>query len=231
MSEKTQTILGGIFGILSIIAIIYQMSLSGYDKNSVAGAVQGIAGTMLNVMVLFLIFKNFYNKKTNNFEDRLKNKLEQWKEENKTVIEKSKNDLDEKTKTYGFDMFTDMNNFYKGSNYSKNSGWFVRLPEIKEENYNRKDIKIDFHLNKGTFFEGMGLKDEELEPRYEKIASNIINYIRTIHGSEISGTFYKNQTITIIMSNPIQKDEEIDSLIKVLDSMVKAYLVSANIKL
>ena len=78
MSEQTQTILGGIFGILSIIAIIYQMSLSGYDKNSVAGAVQGIAGTMLNVMVLFLIFKNFYNKKTNNFEDRLKNKLEQY---------------------------------------------------------------------------------------------------------------------------------------------------------
>lgn len=228
MSEKTQTILGGIFGILSIIAIIYQMSLSGYDGNSIAGAVQGIAGTMLNVMVLFLVFKNFYKKKTDNFEERLKNKLNQWAEDNKTVIVKSKPD---KTGFYGYDMFTDMNNFYKGSNYSKNSGWFVRFPEIKESNYNHKDIKIDFHLNKGTFFEGMGLNDEELEPRYEKIADNIISYIKMIYSAEISEIFYKNQTITITIVNPIQTDEEMDSLIRVLDSMVKAYLVSANIKL
>ena len=128
-------------------------------------------------------------------------------------------------------MFTDMNNFYKGSNYSKNSGWFVRFPEIKESNYNHKDIKIDFHLNKGTFFEGMGLNDEELEPRYEKIADNIISYIKMIYSAEISEIFYKNQTITITIVNPIQTDEEMDSLIRVLDSMVKAYLVSANIKL
>lgn len=128
-------------------------------------------------------------------------------------------------------MFTDMNNFYKGCDFSKNSGWFVRFPEIKEENYNHKDIKIDFHLNKGTFFEGMALNDEELEPRYEKIANNIIDYIRMIYSAEISKIFYKNHTITITMSNPIQTDEEIDSLIRILDSMIKAYLVSANIKL
>lgn len=183
---------------------------------------------MLAVMLLFLVFKNFCNEKIGNFEDRLINRLNQWEEDNKTVIVKSKPD---KAGFYGFDMFTDMNNFYKGSNFSKNSGWFVRFPEIKESNYNHKDIKIDFHLNKGTFFEGMELKDEELEARYKSIASNIINYIRTIHGSEISEIFYKNQTITITMVNPIQTDEEMDTLIRILDSMVKAYLVSANIKL
>lgn len=228
MSKNGETIFGGIFGILSIIAALYQLSLAEYDKDAIAGAVQAIAGTMLNVMVLFLVFKNFYSKKTYSFEERLKNKLNEWAKENKTVIVKSASD---KAGFYGYDMFTDMNNFYKGSEYSKNSGWFVRFPEIKESNYNHKDIKIDFHLNKGTFFEGMGLKDEELEPRYEKIASNIINYMRTMFGGEISETFYKNQTISIIIPNPIQTDEEIDSMIKILDGMIKAYLVSANIKL
>lgn len=77
----------------------------------------------------------------------------------------------------------------------------------------------------------MGLKDEELEPRYEKIANNIIDYIRMIYPAEISEIFYKNQTITITMVNPIQTDEEMDTLIRILDSMVKAYLVSANIRL
>ena len=86
-------------------------------------------------------------------------------------------------------------------------------------------------MNKGTFFEGMGLNDEELEPRYEKIAENIIGYIKMIYPTEIPEIFYKNQTITITMANPIQTDEEIDSLIRILDSMIKAYLVSANIKL
>ena len=52
-----------------------------------------------------------------------------------------------------------------------------------------------------------------------------------IYSAEISEIFYKNQTITITIVNPIQTDEEMDSLIRVLDSMVKAYLVSANIKL
>ena len=78
----------------------------------------------------------------------------------------------------------------------------------------------------------MGLKDEELEPRYEKIANNIIGYIKMIyHPAEISEIFYKNQTITITMVNPIQTDEEMDTLIRILDSMIKAYLVSVNIKL
>lgn len=225
---NAETLFGGIFSIISVIAAIIEMALNKYETVYIAGAIKDIAATMLAVMLLFLVFKNFYKKKTDNFEERLKNKLNQWAEDNKTVIVKSKPD---KTGFYGYDMFTDMNNFYKGSNYSKNSGWFVRFPEIKESNYNHKDIKIDFHLNKGTFFEGMGLNDEELEPRYEKIADNIISYIKMIYSAEISEIFYKNQTITITIVNPIQTDEEMDSLIRVLDSMVKAYLVSANIKL
>lgn len=229
MSKNTETVFGGIFGILSIVAAIYQMSLSGYNKISIAGAIQSISGTMLSVIVLFLIFKNFYVKKIVDFEYRLKSRLEKWAKDNRNIIRKSEYD---KAGFYGFDMFTDMNNFYKGSEFSKNSGWFVRFPEIKEENYNHKDIKIDFHLNKGTFFEGMGLEDEKLEPLYKNIASNIINYVRMIYNTtEISEIFYKNHTITITMSNPIQTDEEIDSLIRILDSMIKAYLVSANIKL
>ena len=225
---NAETLFGGIFSIISVIAAIIEMALNNYETVYIAGAIKDISATMLAVMLLFLVFKNFYVKKIVDFEGRLKNKLNQWEEDNKTVIVKSKID---KTGFYGFDMFTDMNNFYKGSEFSKNSGWFVRFPEIKEENYNHKDIKIDFHLNKGTFFEGMGLNDEELEPRYEKIANNIIDYIRMIYRSEISEIFYKNHTITITMSNPIQTDEEIDSLIRILDSMIKAYLVSANIKL
>lgn len=226
MNKNTETIFGGIFGILSIAAAIYQVLLSGYDKSSIAGAIQSIAGTMLSVMVLFLVFKNFYEKKIGSFEDRLKSRLKKWAEDNRNIIIKSEND---KAGFYGYDMFTDINNFYNGSGYSKNSGWFVRLPEIKESNYNHKDIKIDFHLNKGTF--GIDLKDEELEPRYKNISSNIINYMRAIYGTEISEMFYKNQTITITMANPIQTDKEIDFVIRILDSMVKAYLVSANIKL
>lgn len=225
---NAETLFGGIFSIISIIAAIIEMALNKYETVFIAGAIKDIAATMLAVMLLFLVFKNFYKKKIDNFEERLENKLKQWEEDNKTVIVKSKPD---KAGFYGFDMFTDMNNFYKGSNFSKNSGWFVRFPEIKEGNYNHKDIKIDFHLNKGTFFEGMGLKDEELEPRYEKIANNIIDYIRMIYPAEISEIFYKNQTITITMVNPIQTDEEMDTLIRILDSMVKAYLVSANIRL
>lgn len=227
MNKNTKAILGGIFGILSVVAAIYQVLLSGYDKVSIAGAIQSISGTMLNVMVLFLVFKNFYEKKIGSFEDRLKSRLKKWTKDNRNIIKKSNPN---KVGFYGYDMFTDMNNFYKKSN-SKNSGWFVRLPDIKESNYNKGNIKIYFHLNKGTFFEGMGLKDEELGPLYKSIASNIKEYITDIYDKKELNISYDNQTITIIIVNPIQTNKEINFLIRVLDSMVKAYLVSANIKL
>lgn len=226
---NAETIFGGIFGLVSIVAAVMEMYFSGYKMTSIAGAVKDISATMVAVMVLLLIFRDFFSKKINiNFEDRFKNKLDSWAQNNRTIIKKS--DID-KQGFYGYDMFTDMNNFYKGANFSKNSGWFVRFPEIKESHYNRNDIKIDFHLNKGTFFEGLLLQPEELEERYEKIASNIRDFIFKLYSNKMSEAFYKNQTITIIMSNKIQTDEEIDSLINILDSMIKAYLVSANIKL
>lgn len=127
---NAETLFGGIFSIISIIAAIIEMALNKYETVFIAGAIKDIAATMLAVMLLFLVFKNFYKKKIDNFEERLENKLKQWEEDNKTVIVKSDPD---KAGFYGYDMFTDMNNFYKGSNFSKNSGWFVRLPEIKEK--------------------------------------------------------------------------------------------------
>lgn len=75
---NAETLFGGIFSIISVIAAIIEMALNNYETVYIAGAIKDISATMLAVMLLFLVFKNFYNKKIVDFEGRLKNKLEKW---------------------------------------------------------------------------------------------------------------------------------------------------------
>lgn len=58
---NAETLFGGIFSIISIIAAIIEMALNKYETVFIAGAIKDIAATMLAVMLLFFVFLlNFY---------------------------------------------------------------------------------------------------------------------------------------------------------------------------
>ena len=218
--------LGGIFAVVALIAIIFEMAIAGFDNAAIASGVKDIAGTIVTVLVLFA----FIPMRGFKFEKRMTKALEQWVSDNSNMLVHNKimdgTDPDNK---YGIGMRTDMNNYYSGSPSSNSIGVFVRLPKPDKAVY-KNNPTIEFHLNKGTFFEGTALSKEELKQKYNILIEKFCTFITTKHNGFVSATG-SGQIITVQILKPIKSNKDIEELINVLNSMMQAYLVAANIKL
>lgn len=225
-----ETLLGGIFGVIAIIAIFDEMAIAGFNSAAVVGGVKDIAGTIVDVMVFVIAIKNLIPKKIAEepFEVRLEKALVNWTNKNSNMIIKSKDD--DKTQLYGLNMYTDPNGFYNSVAVSKNSGWFLRLPLIKEELYNQENIEFYFHLNKGTFFEGLGLDDETTKAELDKLGLKLQDFISSKFTYIHCGYKNSEKMLVVKFDGPMVSNDDIEKLIDVIDSMYQAYLVSANIK-
>lgn len=222
-----QTMLGGIFGIIAMTAIIYEMSLADFDSASVVGGIKDAASILVTIIVLIIAVRKLIPKKQKlSFEERLKNALEDWRAANSRLIVKS---TDDKKGEYGFSMRTNVKDFYHSVPLTKNVGWFVRMPAINAALYEKGKLQINFHLNKGTFFEGIELTAEQLQNKYNVLGNLFCKFIVEKYGSFLSANF-KEDTIYMEINPGIQSDEDINRFIEVLNSMIQAYLVAATMK-
>jgi hypothetical protein len=222
-----ETLWGGLFGIIAITAALVEMASNGLMSGSVAGAIKDISGTMVTVMVLLFAVRNLLPRKEKlSLEDKLKSALTAWEKSNSTLIVKSADDINDK---YGFNMRTDVRDFYRAVPLTKNAGWFVRLPAIQSSNYEKNEIQIDFHLNKGTFFDGIPLSPDELNHNFDQLNGLFCDFINKKYSSFLSASGEK-ANITVKTNQPIQTDADIHLLVDVLNSMLQAYLVSAKVK-
>jgi hypothetical protein len=125
-------------------------------------------------------------------------------------------------------MRTDIRDFYRANPITKNVGWFVRLPLISKENYQTQKFDIVFHLNKGTFFEGISKSDMELKQAYIKLGDMFSGLINSLYNGFAIASSKFDEIIVNIES--ITSDDDIKTLVNLLNSMFQAYLASANIK-
>lgn len=128
-----ETLWGGIFGVVAILAAIVELILGGVDGASVAG---DISGTLMTMMILIVAIRGLHPRK--NIMERLEQELSAWQKKNAALIIKSADD--DKTGKYGFHMRTDITNFYGDKPLTKNAGWFVRLPALTKGNYSSGNI-------------------------------------------------------------------------------------------
>ena len=183
---------------------------------------------MVAVMIFIIAIQRLIPKKENlSFEEKLTKALNNWCETNSTLIVKSADDNE--TGKYGFSMRTNITDFYRAIPQTNKVGWFVRMPIINEDLYNKKDLQIDFHLNKGTFFEGIELTKEELRAKYNELGNLFCGFINAKY-SDFAIASQKDDNIRVVIRTGIQNDADISRFVDLLDSMVQAYLTSANIK-
>lgn len=223
-----ETIIGGIFGIIAVGAALLEMKANGLSAASVFSGIKDIAGTMVAIMVFLIAIGSLIPQKERlTFEEKLIAALSDWQKSNSTLIEKSTDN--EKTNKYGFSMKTDIRDFYRANPITKNVGWFVRLPLISKENYQAQAFDIVFHLNKGTFFEGVSKSDAELKLAYSKLGDMFSDFINSLYnGFAVASSRFDE---IIVRSKPITCDDDIKTLVNLLNSMFQAYLVSAKIKI
>lgn len=222
-----ETFWGGIFGVITVVAAIIQAVMDGGDAYAIVGAIKDISATLIVVMVLIVALKSLLPKKVKNLPERLERRLREWQKSNSTMIVKSNDD--DKTGCYGFSMRTNVDDFYNITPITKNVGWFVRLPMLDSQEYRNPGVEIKFHLNKGTFFEGMTLSSDELKQKFNDLNHLICNFITGKYSALVTASG-QNDIIVITFKDKLETNEEISGLIDVLDSMFEAYLVGANRK-
>ena len=72
-----ETLLGGIFGVVALAAIICEMVIGDFDNASVAGGIKDISGTIVTIIMLFVAIKALRpeKKKAENFDEVLDVKM------------------------------------------------------------------------------------------------------------------------------------------------------------
>lgn len=67
-----ETAFAGLFGLIAIVAVFFEMAIAGFDAASIAGGVKDIAGTIIAVVMLLIAIRALMPKKkvAGGFEDR-----------------------------------------------------------------------------------------------------------------------------------------------------------------
>ena len=228
---------GGIFGLIAIVAILVEMILGGISPETIVAAVKDIAGTVVSVMVFVIAIKHILKqfKESKNFEESLVSALENWKNDHSNmIVRKDIYDIEHEgtpASCYSFGLKTNISDFYNSKATNK-TGCFVRMPLLKRENYINEKFVLKFYLNKGTFFEGVKMSDEELSESFGKLNSLFCGFINTNPNfTGFASASEKNPKEILVTVQPIGDNDGIEKFISVIDSMYNAYLVAANLKL
>ncbi|MBE6992754.1 MAG: hypothetical protein E7430_09335 [Ruminococcaceae bacterium] len=223
--DSFEKIIGGVFGVIAIVAIIVEMFLSNFTLDAIAGGTKDIASTLITVVMLIVAIKALRPNKEEpfSFEKDLKSKLNAFVSENGRMIEVK--DTEEGTqKFYELYMQTDFNAYF-GEKTSLRSGWFMRIPPVSEELYAKEGLRIAFHLNQGTFFGH--IKPENEADAYEKIGEKIKALIlRETNEKDLICQYNKSKKeIEIEFKKPLTTQDDADMFIRVIRKIYYSYLV------
>lgn len=58
-----ETAFAGLFGLIAIVAVFFEMAIAGFDSASIAGGVKDIAGTIIAVVMLIIAIRALAPKK------------------------------------------------------------------------------------------------------------------------------------------------------------------------
>ena len=232
-----ETLWGGIFGAIAILAILVELFLNGISAESVIGAVKDIAGIIVSVMVFAIAIKQMIKQiqDSKTFEERLEKALITWqKDHSAMVVRKEKYDYEHENTSatcFSFGLKTNLKDFYENRETQK-TGWFVRMPLLTKENYNNGNVVLKFRLNKGTFFEGINMTEKELANSFKELNNLFTKFINACFENFAEAkTGDSVQDVIVVVKKPINTTEDIDNLVSVVDSMYNAYLVAANLNI
>ncbi|MGF7012317.1 hypothetical protein M2145_001025 [Lachnospiraceae bacterium PF1-21] len=169
--DKFEILLGGIFGLIALIAIVVEVIFGGVTVGSVAGGIKDMAGIMVAILVFLFAVRNLFSRKDKeDFESVLNHELEDWEERNSPVITKASdfpdaNSPSQKGFRARYYLLTNMEKIVSDDSAkedpsleslkernSKNTGTLNgRFVDIPREFVNSKNKNVIFYLNKSTF--------------------------------------------------------------------------------
>lgn len=221
---QNSDIIGGIFGAVAIIAVVFEMAFNGFDTASIAGGIKDIAGTIVTVVLMLTAIKALTPKKEKTtFEERFDNEIKNFVSENsKMLFQKVAGDGN--PNFYEIYMQTDFSAYF-GKKTKLQPGWFMRMPILNEKAYSEGNIKVMFHLNQGTFFGHQKPEDETVA--YAFFGEKIEGLISRENDEQVLDCKYdkSKHIVEITIKKPITSNEDITWFIDILRKVYNSYLV------
>lgn len=83
-----ETAFAGLFGLIAIVAVFFEMAIAGFDPASIAGGVKDIAGTIITVVMLIVAIRALVPKKkiVGGFEEKFKEEMKKVEDKYKPLI-------------------------------------------------------------------------------------------------------------------------------------------------
>jgi hypothetical protein len=159
-----EVILGGVFGIIAITAIIIQTSTLGFSQDAIWAGIKDLATTLVAVMVFALAIRNFAKNTPKSLKGKFLAALKNWENTNKPLVFKVTGFQKEKGSSYthGFAILQDQKEFLNlsvvisdeqekaySSYTSRKTGKFVDMPSVDE--MLKSDFKVRFNFIESTY--------------------------------------------------------------------------------
>lgn len=238
--DLQEKILGGIFGVIAIIAAVAEMFASGVNAASICSMIKDVFGTLVVVIVMVTVAKLMAPKKQlMTFEDKLTAALNQWIADHDNMIVKTSKMPQGHENDFGMSMTTDINRFYNTeklkSDTGKGVGRFLRITQIDKDIYASNNVQLEFFINAQTYCSA-DISPESATSELLQIGRNLSSYITGAVGGIEHGEPRKADARTVIIPISFKEsivsdgEERIDLLINVIDRMYEAMLVAARRK-
>ncbi|MBR5485477.1 MAG: hypothetical protein IKV41_03095 [Oscillospiraceae bacterium] len=234
-----ETFWGGIFALVTAIAIVIEVVLAGLEPAAIAGGVKDLFGTLITIVMLLVAVKALKpQKQVYSFEEKVNNALVDWISSHSNMIVKTSKMPKGHENDFGMSMTTDINRFYNTaplkSDTGSGVGRFLRITKIDKAIYESNEVKFEFFINAQTYC--ISSSEEEILKELMDIANNLSKYIQGVVDGITVGAVHKEGDRTVIIpitfKEPIITDESenIDLIINLIDRMYEAMLVSARRK-
>ena len=140
---------GGIFGVVAILAAFFEMYSSGVSTTSIAGAVKDIAGTMVVVVLLITVMRQYLPKKSNNIIEAFHEAMEPVLARYSPLIKKDLNDENGKN-TESEDGIKRNENKIKKSDVKNGLRYYLAsyLSAIHDNTPGKYNVFFDFDMKK-----------------------------------------------------------------------------------
>lgn len=130
---NVETLLGGVFGLLAVLAALSEMALGGFSISAIVGGVKDISGTMVVVMVFLLAIRGLMLNSPKNLTQELDAQMLAFEKKNKPLIFRVSDFQPVNEFRQGFSILAEPSDFLSLSGSA--------LPEVVEKNYSSRNSK------------------------------------------------------------------------------------------
>ncbi len=203
--DSLEKVVGGIFGLIAIIAIIYEMYIGGFDKSAITGGIKDIAGTLITIVMLFVAINALKpkKKKQEDFDSVIEEEMEQIISKYNPIIS-----------FWGKET-------YKGKEMSRyNIANRLDAISTNDPGGNNKFFRIAKDVSEIEF----SVSETVFPTRRETVASRVSSKLALAHSEFISDVKTNQTGFVLIFKEPLTTGDDAKIVAEIIDHTLLLYV-------